>query len=323
MSTSLTEVTEVDTTPTPDPTGLQPGYEHIEVRKVSANIGAEIWGVRASGELDDAVVAEIRRALLQHRAVFLRGQDHLDDAAQRAFGARFGALTKPHPTVYGDGVSILPIDSGRSRANSWHTDVTFVDRAPAISMLRAVTLPPYGGATVFANTVRAYDRLHPGLKALVDELWALHTNTYDYAGSDDHKNVVENGAEYRKEFTRIVYETEHPVVRVHPETSEPALLLGHFVRQFVGLSTPDSNDVFTLLQRHITALENTVQWQWHPGDVAMWDNRATQHYGMNDYDDLPRLLHRITLAGEIPVSLTGEPSRSINGDSADYAIAAA
>src|SRR4029077_18758875 len=97
------------------------------------------------------------------------------------------------------------------------------------------------------------------------------------------------------EFRHLEFETEHPVVRVHPETGEPALLLGHFVRSFTGLSSADSAALFALLQRHITRLENTVRCTWRPGDIAICDNRATQHYAVADYDDLPRLLHRVNV----------------------------
>jgi taurine dioxygenase len=108
------------------------------------------------------------------------------------------------------------------------------------------------------------------------------------------------------------------VVRVHPETGEPTLLLGHFVRSFVGLSTADFADLFALLQRHVTRLENTVRWTWRDGDVAIWDNRATQHYAVADYDDRPRLLHRITVAGGIPVGLRGDTSVVRKGDASHY-----
>jgi alpha-ketoglutarate-dependent taurine dioxygenase len=296
-------------------------YEHIEVQKVGGNIGAEIRGVRISGELEPEVVAEIRRALLRNRVVFLRDQHHLDDDLQGAFAEQFGTLTKAHPTVAGDGAAILPVDSERSKANSWHTDVTFVDRIPAISLLRAITLPPYGGTTVFANTVRAYERLPEPLKALVDRLWALHSNLYDYARPEKSGNDGELDQKfeaYREEFVRLEFETEHPVVRIHPETGERTLVLGHFVRRFVGLNGEDSADLFALLQRHVTKLENTVRWSWRPGDIAVWDNRATQHYAVDDYDDHPRRLHRVTLAGDIPVSLDGTRSVVRKGDATEF-----
>lgn len=293
----------------------------VTVHQVGGNIGAEIRGVRLGGDLEPAVVAEIRRALLAHRVVFLRGQDHADDADQRAFAALLGTPTKPHPTVSGDGDAVLPIDAEHGKANSWHTDVTFVDRVPSISVLRAITLPAYGGTTVWANTVRAYEQLSPALQELADRLWAVHTNLYDYAAEVDETRLggvdVKEQA-YREEFAHLEFETEHPVVRVHPETRERALLLGHFVRRIVGLSTRDSSDLFHLLQRHVVALENTVRWSWEPGDVAIWDNRATQHYAVADYDDQPRRLHRITLAGDIPVSVDGVASTPRKGDASHY-----
>jgi alpha-ketoglutarate-dependent sulfate ester dioxygenase len=107
-------------------------------------------------------------------------------------------------------------------------------------------------------------------------------------------------------------------VRIHPETGEPSLLLGHFVRSFTGLTTVDAADVFELLQRHVTRLENTVRWTWRPGDIAIWDNRATQHYAVADYDDLPRLMHRVTIAGPILVGISGDTSVPREGDASFY-----
>jgi taurine dioxygenase len=296
-------------------------FEHVDVHKVGGNIGAEITGIRIGGDLGSEVVAELRAALLAHRVVFLRDQVHADEGAQRAFAQLLGTLTKPHPTVAGDGRAVLPIDSDFSKANSWHTDVTFVDRVPAISILRAVTLPPYGGSTVWANTVRAYETLPASLKALVDQLWAVHSNLYDYIGSKDESRIggldVKEQS-YREEFEQLEFETEHPVVRVHPETGERSLVLGHFVRRFVGLKSADSNDLFELLQRHVIALENTVRWSWRDGDVAIWDNRSTQHYAVADYDDHARLLHRVTLAGDVPVAIDGRRSVVRKGDASAY-----
>jgi alpha-ketoglutarate-dependent sulfate ester dioxygenase len=298
--------------------------QHISVTKVGGAIGAVAGGLRIGGDLAPAAVAELRAALLVHKVVFLRDQQHATDADQRGFAALLGPLTRPHPTVAGDGTSVLPIDSEQGKANSWHTDVTFVDRVPAISVLRAITLPRYGGSTVWANTAAAYQRLHPALRALAGRLRAVHTNLYDYAADRPQLGGVDvKEQEYRAEFRHLEFETEHPVVRVHPETGEPALLLGHFVRSFTGLSAADSAALFALLQRHITRLENTVRWTWRPGDIAIWDNRATQHYAVADYDDLPRLLHRITVAGDVPVGINGDTSVVRKGDASHYSELAA
>ncbi|MBW4722001.1 TauD/TfdA family dioxygenase [Saccharothrix sp. SC076] len=292
------------------------------VVRLGSSIGARIDGVRLGGDLDAATVAEIRAALLAHKVVFLRDQRHLDDAGQLAFAGLLGTPTLAHPTVRGrENANVLPIDSDHGRANSWHTDVTFVDRVPAISVLRAVRLPPYGGDTTWANTATAYETLPPSLKALADNLWAVHTNAYDYAANADEVRtggVDVKVEEYRREFVSDLYETEHPVVRVHPETGERALLLGQFVKRLVGLTSAESQVLFQLLQQRITRLEHTVRWHWQDGDVAIWDNRATQHYAIADYDDRPRRLHRVTVAGDVPVAVDGTRSVVRRGDASRY-----
>jgi alpha-ketoglutarate-dependent taurine dioxygenase len=299
-------------------------FQRIEVTQVGGVIGAIVGGIRIGGDVQPDALAELRGALLRHRVVFLRDQYHATDADQLAFARLLGEVTKPHPTVSGDGKAILPIDSEQGKANSWHTDVTFVDRIPAISVLRAVRLPPYGGTTVWANTVEAYRRLHPALQALAGGLRAVHSNLYDYAAQQTRIGGLDvKEQRHRDDFRHLVFETEHPVVRLHPETGEPSLLLGHFVRSFAGLSSADSADLFGLLQRHVTRLENTVRWNWRDGDVAIWDNRATQHYAVADYDDLPRLLHRITIAGPVPIGIGGDTSIARKGDASFYSSLAA
>jgi taurine dioxygenase len=294
----------------------------VTVHKLGAGIGARIDGVRLGGDLPAGTVAQIREALLANKVVFFSGQQHLDDAGQLEFARLLGEPTLAHPTVKGqEHANVLAIDSEHGKANSWHTDVTFVDRVPAISILRAIELPPYGGSTVWANTARAYTDLPEALKALVDRLWAVHTNLYDYAGHVDSTRIggidVKEEA-YREEFVSQRYETEHPLVRVHPETGERALLLGHIVKRNDGVSPTESQAIFQLLQHRVTMLENTVRWQWSEGDVAVWDNRATQHYGVADYDDLRRRLHRITIAGDVPVSVEGVASTTVVGDAAHF-----
>jgi alkyl sulfatase len=300
----------------------------IDVRKVAGHIGAEITGIRLGPDLPADIVKLIRDALLEHKVVFVRGQGHLDDASQAGYARLFGDLTKGHPTVPGPegapNVFELDAQAGGGKANSWHTDVTFVDRPPAISILRAITLPPYGGDTCWANTATAYESLSPALKAFAEQLWALHSNDYDY-GAQSGGGVAEKSAKDRKHhdevFKSTIYQTEHPLVRVHPETGERTLLLGHFVRRILGVSVSDSRYLFDLFQAHVTRLENTVRWHWAPGDIAMWDNRATQHYAIDDYADLPRKMHRVTISGGLAVSATGEHSRALAGDSDAYVLA--
>jgi alpha-ketoglutarate-dependent sulfate ester dioxygenase len=109
-------------------------------------------------------------------------------------------------------------------------------------------------------------------------------------------------------FTSTVYETEHPIVRVHPETQERSLILGGFLQKLVGYSQADSARLIGILQSHVSRLENTVRWRWTEGDVAIWDNRATQHYAIDDYGNQPRVVRRVTIAGDVPVSVDGRRS---------------
>jgi alpha-ketoglutarate-dependent taurine dioxygenase len=273
----------------------------VQVIKLGANIGARIEGVRLSGHPDASAVAAINDALIEHKVIFFRDQHDLDDDGQLAFARTLGTPTTAHPTLTSRGAQVLPIDSRYDKANSWHTDVTFVDRIPKASLLRAVSLPSYGGTTTWASTEAAHEQLPAPLRSLAENLWAVHTNQYDYAADYDgrHEQVADTVREYRDEFVSEYFETVHPVVRLHPETGKRVLLLGHFVKRFVGLGSTESVTLLNLLQARITKLENTIRRSWQPGDLAIWDNR-------------------VTLAGDIPVDVYGERSRAIQGDASGY-----
>jgi len=284
----------------------------ITVRPVGGRIGAEIEGVRLAPDLTSNTLGAIRAALLKHKVIFFRDQGHLTNADQEGFAALLGEpIAHPTVPVAADSAYILELDSARGgRANNWHTDITFTEAYPQASVLRAVTVPEAGGDTVWANTVAAYQDLPAELKTLADSLWATHSNLYDYAAAKPDA-TPEAVKRYREVFSSTVYETEHPVVRVHPETGERSLLLGGFVRRLNGLSTEASSHIYAVLQSYVTRLENTVRWRWKAGDVAIWDNRATQHYAINDYGDQTRVMRRVTVKGDIPVSVDGRHSQTL------------
>ncbi|SBV06082.1 taurine dioxygenase [Streptomyces sp. Ncost-T6T-1] len=298
------------TTATTTPSSTAPST--VTVQKLGGRLGAVISGVRLGGDLDAATVAEIRSALLANKVVFFRGQDHLDEESHEAFGRLLGTPVA-HPTVpSADGRYSLGIDSDHGgRANQWHTDVTFVPAYPAFSILRAVIVPPYGGNTLWANTATAYDGLPEPLRVLADSLRAVHSNDYDYAALRPQA-LPEALKQYKEVFTSTKFLTEHPVVRVHPETGERVLLLGNFVQRIAGLTGRDSRTLLDLFQSHIERPENTVRWQWQVGDVAIWDNRATQHYGVDDSDAHERKLRRVTIDGDVPVGVDGRSSTLIS-----------
>jgi alpha-ketoglutarate-dependent taurine dioxygenase len=300
-----------------------PADAALEAKPVAGRIGAEIRGVKLSGELDRAAIAAIKAALHRHKVIFFRDQ-HLTDAEHEAFAARLGSPVA-HPTVpVVDNTNFLLDLESRDgfAASSWHTDVTFDLDYPEASILRAITIPEAGGDTLWANTAVAYEDLPVSLKVLVDDLRAIHSNSYDYA------SVFATGApkdridKYRAVFASTVYETEHPVVSVHPETGERTLVTGHFVKNIVGLNTADSQRIIGILHDHITKPENTVRWRWRAGDVAIWDNRATQHRAIADFGSQARHLRRATVRGSIPVGIDGRPSRAIKPEPQAHAIAA-
>lgn len=292
----------------------------LEVRKLTANIGAEVSGVRLSEPLDADTIRAIRDALNVHKALVFRNVD-LDDEGQQRFAGYFGDLTSAHPTVPSiEGVpNVLPVDSERGTASNWHTDVTFVVSPPQLSTLRSVVVPPYGGETLIANTGAAYRKLPKQLRKLADSLVAVHSNASDYAVPQVKDPKAE---ERRKIFTRIVFETAHPVVRVHPLTGEQNLFIGGFARGIVGLRASESQDLLRIFQSYVTQPENILRVSWEPNQLVIFDNRITQHYALDNYDRLPRRLHRVTVAGDIPVGVDGTKSYSIKGDASHYTTVA-
>ena len=297
----------------------------ITVSQVTPRIGAVIGEVDLKSDLAPETVSEIRSALVRHRVVFFRDQ-FLEPESQLRFARLLGPLTRAHPTLpsSSDDPALYDLDSAAgSAANHWHTDVTFVQQPPWFSMLRAIIIPGLGGDTLWANTVAAYEDLRPALRNLADELRAIHSNGHDYGRADvvsNSRSLSPKRAEHIKSFVSTVFETEHPVVRIHPETEERALLLGGFANRLRSHNSAESVDILRTLQSYVTRPENTVRWHWREGDVAVWDNRATQHYAIFDYGTARRAVQRVTTAGITPVGVDGRESVALQGDATDYYV---
>lgn len=285
--------------------------QQLKVVRKAGRIGAEIQGVVLSANLDPEVFQEIREAISEHKVVFFKGQNHLHDASQEAFAKLLGE-PYAHPTVpVKDKTSyIFELDSQHgAKANHWHTDVTFVPEVPKYSILRGVTIPTVGGDTVWANTNTAYEDLPESLQQLADELWAIHSNEFDYGSFS--KEGTEQFNKARATFASTVYKTKHPVVHVHADTGKKHLLLGGFVKKLVGLNSSESQRLLSIFASYVERLENTVRWQWMEGDVVIWDNLATQHYAIADYDE-HRVVRRVTVGKDVPVSLQNESSQLLD-----------
>ncbi|GAB1695100.1 TauD/TfdA dioxygenase family protein [Krasilnikovia sp. M28-CT-15] len=289
-----------------------------DIRRIGGRLGAEIVGLDLAQPLDDGTISALNSALVEHKVLVFHGQQ-LDDAAHVRFASAFGSLTTAHPTVPSveGNANVLNVEGGEgARANAWHTDVTFVVAPPKATTLRSLVIPPYGGDTLFANTAAAYADLPEHLRALADRLWAVHTNEHDYAPHPQFR--TDEAEKYHQVFVSTRYRTAHPVVRIHPESGVPNLFIGGFASSILGLSATESRDLLRLLQAYVTRPENTLRHRWAVGDVVIFDNRTTQHYAADDYGDLPRKLHRVTVAGDVPVGADGATSYVIEGDEAGH-----
>ncbi|MPY30135.1 TauD/TfdA family dioxygenase [Streptomyces adustus] len=276
----------------------------FDIRRIGGRIGAEVTGVDLSTELSDSVFSQIREAFLAHKVLFFRDQE-LTDEAQLAFAGRFGPLTQKHPTMRTteENPQVIPVDGEDQRADHWHTDISFTMTPSLGTSLRSVVLPPYGGDTLVANAAAGYRDLPSELREVADRLWAVHTNH-----AEQPRLGTERGEAVRRAFLAKRYEVAHPVVRVHPESAEPVLFLGGFAQRLVGMTLRESRPILDVLQSYVRRPENQARWNWRPGDVLIFDNRSTQHYAVNDYGDHKRVLHRVSITGDLPRGLDGRTS---------------
>jgi alpha-ketoglutarate-dependent sulfate ester dioxygenase len=300
----------------------------LAVRPLAGYIGAQVDGIDISQPLDPEQIGTIRSALHRWKVVFFRDQQ-LDHAAQIAFGRQFGELTyaHPHDDAPPDGYpEIYTVDPRRFEQQykidertrkelqgsnpGWHTDVTPAVNPPAGSILRADVVPAYGGDTQFTNLVAAYDGLSAPVRTFVDNLRAEHY----YGANISATNPA--AAAYLERFTKRPLIAHHPVVRVHPETGERALFVNPvFTGRILDVSPVESRWILGHLFTHLSQPQYTVRFHWEPGSVAFWDNRATAHLGPTDIDhlDVDRVLHRVTLIGEVPVGSDGRRSTLVAG----------
>ncbi|MFF4536683.1 TauD/TfdA dioxygenase family protein [Streptomyces aureus] len=302
----------------------------LDVRPTAGHIGAEITGVDLALAPTDETVAAIRAALLRWKVLFFRGQ-RLDHTAHVAFARRFGTPVRlrsrgsaspgdfPEVETTADRLELggrygMDHDEWlRRRRHSllrgWHCDHGARIDPPAATILRAETVPPYGGDTTWSNLAAAYAGLSAPVRAFVDTLRAEHRLGVGYQSRPGDDAYV------RHLLDRQIA-TEHPLVRVHPETGERLLFVnGYYVEQIREVSRPESRALLDMLLEQATRPEYTVRFRWEPGSVAFWDNRATIHLAPGDtaHLDHPRVMHRVMLAGDVPRGVDGVPSVPITG----------
>lgn len=292
----------------------------VEVAPMSIHIGAEIRGVDLSRPIPLAQVKAVRDALLKWKVVFFRGQK-LDHRSHIAAAKHFGDTTAGH-VVYGSDGEFPQIYSVAKfrKANrfqgqglmrvwtGWHTDITAAINPPSASMLRGETVPPYGGDTQWTNLVAAYNALSPTMQKLLDGLRGEHRFSPPPG--------VNETPEYRELMKKRTLVSQHPIVRVHPETGEKLLFVSpSFLKFIVGMSPRESQALLEFLWEHIVRPEFTVRFRWDAGSVAFWDNRSTAHLAPRDIFDseFDRQFYRVTLVGDVPVGVDGKPSTALEG----------
>lgn len=274
-------------------------YDRFAVAPLTPTIGAEVSGVALGGELDDELLAELRRALLEWKVLFFRDQD-LTRAQHRAFAAQWGELeqhpffryTQPGQTE-ADVVTLAKDAQTAGYENIWHHDITWHTTPSFGAVLRAVEVPDVGGDTLWADAAGAYDLLPEDLRCRLDGLEAEHDWRFSF-GLGMEPEVVE---ELSPQFPPVV----HPVVRVHPETGRRGLFVNRiFTQRIVGVEPEESSALLERCFAQYELPEAQCRFRWTPGAVAFWDNRATLHYAANDYHPQRRVMDRISIVGDRP-----------------------
>jgi taurine dioxygenase len=275
----------------------------IDIRPLSAAVGAEIHGVDLRQPMEERTYRDIRAALNEHGVIFFREQD-ITPAQHVAFAARFG---KPHIDDVSSGghpdgfPEILFItkeaDQTRNIGGNWHSDHSFDEIPPLGAVLVARELPPFGGDTLFASMYNAYDTLSDGLKKTLEGLRAVHRKARAYQSLPTERAVSDAArAEINKKFANL--EITHPVVPRHPESGRKVLYVNPtYTVRFEGWTEAESAPLLQYLYAHATKPENVCRFQWREGSIAFWDNRSSWHYAVNDYHGARRMMHRITVEG--------------------------
>ncbi len=279
----------------------------MEVRPVTPHLGAEISDFDPE-RADEALWSEVRAAFHRHAVLFFR-DIMLSPPQQVAFTRRFGDILRvpyvDHLSDYPDIIAVLKeADEERiaTFGGTWHSDFSFLERPPKATLLYALELPPSGGDTLWANQYLAYETLSSGFKALLTRLKSIQTGWPHGTRGPKGQAGLSRSIKLVRGDPSADREVEHPVVRRNPDSGRDALFVNPvYTDRFAGMTQAESKPLLDYLYEHCVRPEFTCRLRWSPGTLALWDNRATLHLAINDYDGHRRLLHRTTVAGEAPL----------------------
>ncbi|MGK3112602.1 taurine dioxygenase [Candidatus Pantoea formicae] len=276
--------------------------ERITFTALGPYIGAQVSDLDLSRPLSDAQFEQLYHGLLRHQVLFLRNQV-ITPEQQRALAIRFGDL-HIHPVYpHAEGVDeIIVLDTHQDNPpdnDNWHTDVTFIETPPAIAILASKLLPESGGDTLWSTGIAAYEALSEPFKQLLSGLQAEHDFKKSFQ-EYKYRNTEEEHQRWQQAVAKHP-PVQHPVIRTHPVSGRKALFVNEgFTTRLLGLSEKESEALLNFLFWHTAKPEFQVRWRWQPNDVAIWDNRVTQHYANADYYPARRVMHRATVLGDVP-----------------------
>ncbi len=286
----------------------------MNIERVSPALGAEVTGLRLS-DIDDATVDTLYAALIEHQVLFLPDQ-HLEPRAQAAFGRRLGGLGARHHsyTTHPDSDDVVVLDwrpGQRPDASEWHSDMTFTAQPPFASILQAIVVPPVGGDTLWASMYSVHDRLDPGFRRDLESLSATHD-----PGAFRNGPYETDGVEGMNRMLSSVGSAVWPVISHHPVTGRPYVNVSESnTRWIIGVGAAEGARILTMLFDIVNRPDHQVRLRWKPGTVAIWDNRATQHYAVSDYPTHRRVMHRVAVARDVRMEAARrqEPVSALNG----------
>ena len=281
----------------------------IIVEPLTRAIGAECHNVDLN-RIDAPTFSEIHRAFLSHQVLFFHHQQ-LTIEQQRVFTQRFGPLMiLPYVEPMDGYPDVIAVLKEANETNvgvfggNWHSDFSFLEQPPKGSVLYAKEIPPFGGDTVWVNMCAAYDALADAMKGMVDKLIGIHAGVpYGSANEPPREKRSSDSMRMTRGDPQADAEIEHPAVCIHPQTNRRMLFINPtYTTRFAGMTAEQSKPLLDELYAHCTRPEFTCRFRWRVGTVALWDNRCTMHYAVNDYDGYRRLMYRTAIAGEKPVA---------------------
>lgn len=270
-------------------------YLFLDVQPIAGALGAEVLGVDVAA-LSEEAFEEIYRALLEHQVIFFRDQS-LNSDQFLAFAKRWGNIEiypymkglESHPEI----LEILKTEQDTyAFGNAWHTDSSFLAVPPKVTMLYALEIPQVGGDTAFADLYTAYETLSEGMKHMLADLKVMNVGDRPIARFSELSDMQS------QDPGRVQVKTLHPVIRTHPDTGRKALYVGGHSIHFDGMTEEESAPLLQFLKHHAVKPEFTCRFRWRPGSIALWDNRCTLHYAIDDYAGQRRRMHRIIIEGE-------------------------